>query len=136
MNKGRKILIIDDDLDDQVMLKEALQDLDTSIKFQTATNGFIALELLHNNIKDLPDLIFLDLNMPRMNGMQLLAEVKKHNEFSGLPVIIYTTSSDPKDISDTSRLGAVYFITKPTGLTELKIKLRPVLSNLLVNSRH
>jgi CheY-like chemotaxis protein len=135
MNKGRKIMIIDDDLDDQVLLKEALHDLDISIKFQTATNGFIALELLHNNIKDLPDLVFLDLNMPRMNGRQLLAELKKHRELSALPVIIYTTSSDPKDISDTSRLGAVSFITKPTGFAELKLKLKPVLSNMLVNSR-
>ena len=129
MNKVRKILIVDDDSDDQVLLIEALQDLDASIKFQTATNGYHALELLHNSVHDLPNLIFLDLNMPRMNGIQFLHEIKKRQALRELPVIIYTTSSDPKDITETARLGAENFITKPTGLNELKIKLRSVLSH-------
>ncbi|HZG26575.1 MAG TPA: response regulator [Chitinophagaceae bacterium] len=129
MNKARKILIVDDDSDDQVLLMEALHELDSSIRFQTATNGHHALELLNNNLHDLPNLIFLDLNMPRMNGVQFLHDIKKRQELRDLPVIIYSTSSDQKDIAETARLGAEHFITKPTGLSELKTRLKSVLSH-------
>ena len=133
MNKVRKILIVDDDSDDQNLLIEALRDWDASIKFQTATNGHHALLLLNNSLPELPNLIFLDLNMPRMNGIQFLHEIKKRQEFRELPVIIYSTSSDPKDVTETARLGAENFITKPTGLSELKITLKSVLSHEWAN---
>ena len=129
MTKTRKILIIDDDLDDQVLLIEALRDWDAAINLQTATNGHHALELLLNSLHDLPNLIFLDLNMPRMNGIQFLHEIKKREQLRDLPVIIYSTSSDQKDMAETARLGAEHFITKPTGLSELKLRLRSVLSH-------
>ena len=129
MSKVRKILIVDDDSDDQVLLIEALRDLDATTKFQTATNGHHALELLHSSLHELPDLVFLDLNMPRMNGIQFLLEVKQRQELRAVRVIIYSTSSDQKDMAETARLGAEHFITKPTGLSELKLKLRSLLTH-------
>jgi len=122
----RTIFIIDDDTDDQELLTEAIQDIDPSIGCRTAEDGLKAFHLLVAEMKTIPDLIFLDLNMPRMGGKQFLAELKKHPDYRRIPVIIYTTSSEAEDIEECSRLGAVDFITKPTRPSKLRELLRQV----------
>jgi CheY-like chemotaxis protein len=112
------IFLADDDLDDQDFFKHALSQIDESILCLTASNGEEAIKKL-KLISPLPDYIFLDLNMPRMSGSKCLAEIKKMRSLKNVPVIIYSTSSEERDINDAKKLGADYFITKPHDFKEL-----------------
>ncbi len=119
MIKKKTFFIIDDDIDDQELFIEAAGEVDGSIQCFTASNCEEALDMLKTGKIRLPDLIFLDLNMPRLNGKQCLAEIKKESNLRDIPVIIYSTSSEQRDIEETSRLGAAYFLTKPNKFEEL-----------------
>lgn len=112
------ILLVDDDADDQYVFKDALQAVDSSIIVDTAVDGIDALQKLAEN-KTAPQLIFLDLNMPRMNGKSFLKEIKSSQQLQSIPVIVYSTSSNPSDIEETKSLGAKDFITKPNSYKEL-----------------
>src|SRR5436305_15159844 len=106
---GQKtLLIIDDDPDDIQFFCEAVAEINEAFHCFSAANGEEALQLLKAAIVE-PDFIFLDLNMPRMNGMQLLARLKKDHLFSKIPVTIYSTSKIKTDVEDSLRLGAVAF---------------------------
>ena len=104
--------VIDDDLDDQEIFIMALHDLGQHIECVTATDGAAALLKLEEQDFN-PHYIFLDLNMPQMHGMRCLAEIKKITRLDHVPVVIYSTSSENKDIVESKRLGAAGFITKP-----------------------
>ena len=126
---GQKVLfIVDDDEDDQLFLNEACNDLKIPIDFFFANNGEAALKQLRENSFPVPDFIFLDLNMPKLNGKECLTEIKKMPLYSQVPVIIYSTSSHQKDIHEIMQLGADYFLTKPTRISELCDKLLEIFS--------
>lgn len=110
--------LIDDDADDQEIFSLALTEINEEFECQVANNGLEGLQQLRK-FKTLPDYIFLDLNMPKMNGKEFLKEIKKNDRLKTVPVIIYTTSSSTMDMADTKALGATAFITKPFSLTEL-----------------
>ena len=78
----------------------------------------------------LPDIIFLDLNMPGMNGMQLLGHLQENSSFSSIPVVIYTTSKSAQHNIETKQLGAVHYIVKPINISELKKELNLVFTNV------
>lgn len=118
MSKQRTFFIVDDDLDDQELFIEAVGEVDGTIKCLTCSDCEQALDLL-KSFNVVPDMIFLDLNMPRLNGKQCLVELKKMAHLRNIPVIIYSTSSEKKDIDETSKLGAAYFLTKPNKFEEL-----------------
>lgn len=113
-----KLLLIDDDADDQEIFLSALAFIDNSIHCTIATNGHDGLQHL-SATEALPDLIFLDLNMPVMNGMQFLQEMKDNHLAKGVPVIIYSTASDQQTIRQALELGAFQFYTKPEKFSEL-----------------
>jgi len=115
--------MVDDDIDDQEIFLIALDEIEENVKCVFANDGFEALQKLHGDPFFEPDYIFLDLNMPRMNGKQCLAELKKINRLSSIPIIIYSTSSDRKFINETNQLGATAYFTKPSSITELAKKL-------------
>lgn len=119
MSKNRLFFIVDDDADDQELFMEAVNQVDNSIQCIAASDCEEALDLLKNSKIDIPDVIFLDLNMPRLNGKQCLEELKKQSHLRHIPVIIYSTSSEKRDIDETNRLGAAYFLTKPNKFEEL-----------------
>jgi CheY-like chemotaxis protein len=127
MSKITTILIVDDDADDRELFCEAVQDIDKAIQCITVSNGEAALKLLDKENGPLPDYIFLDLNMPRLNGKQCLALIKSAPPLQHIPIIIYTTSKLKEDITETKRLGASYFITKPSKLKDLKKAISMVL---------
>lgn len=124
----KKFFLADDDPDDQELFLEALQLIDNRSECETAFNGQEALQKLLHGRKPLPDFIFLDLNMPGMNGTQCLAEIKKHETLQHIPVIIYSTSSDNKDIEDTLQYGAAYFLQKPNRFEELLVSLKKIIN--------
>jgi CheY-like chemotaxis protein len=119
MESNITCFLIDDDVDDQEIFALALERVNTSIKCTMANDGIEALEKLRGNDTSVPQYIFLDLNMPRVNGKQCLAEIKKDSRLDHIPVIIYSTSSDPRDVDETKQLGATAFITKPSKISDL-----------------
>lgn len=126
MRYNQLLFLVDDDIDDQEIFKSALAKVDERLNLLTANNGYDALQLLASR-ETLPDYIFVDLNMPRMGGMQFLKEIKKTEILKDIPVIIYSTSNNPKDVISTEQLGAVRFITKPARFSDLCLLLQNLL---------
>lgn len=125
----KKILLIDDDKDDQLFFLDALQEIDQSINCDLADNGLKGIDWLRKNPPP-PGIIFLDLNMPVMNGFECLTFLQSDNDFKNIPVVIFTTSSSPTDKERAGRLGARLFITKPTDFSTLKITLAETINTL------
>lgn len=128
LKKPKTFFIVDDDADDQEIFLAAVNEVDESIKCIAVDNCEDAIEILKNNSEPLPDFIFLDLNMPRINGRQCLVELRKVAHLNNVPVIIYSTSSLKKDIEETALLGADMFLTKPSKFEELCKALTNVIS--------
>ena len=95
-----------------------MKNINTDYECREAQNGAEALKLLRRE-KQLPDFIFLDLNMPQMDGRECLEELKKDERLKYIPVIIYTTSSFEQDKLITQKLGAAYYLVKPADVSEL-----------------
>lgn len=130
MQPSKILLIVDDDPDDRNMLILQLKKIDHSIQFFTASDGEEALYTLQQEMIVIPDLIFLDINMPRMDGKEFLIEIKKTSDFKHIPVVIYSTSSNQRDIDDSFKLGAAFYIPKPNELSELRQALTDLFSRL------
>jgi CheY-like chemotaxis protein len=122
--------IVDDDTDDQQLLIEALTENDPNIQCFSSPNGKEAIINLNNLSIPLPDAIFLDLNMPQFSGKQCLAELKKTPHLQHIPVIIYSTTSNTKEIQDTLQMGAWYFMIKKSSFNELREELSLITSEL------
>lgn len=125
--------LIDDDMDDQEIFCMAVKEVDASVSCIFANDGIKGLAALANE-QFMPDCIFIDLNMPRMNGNECLVEIKKIHRLSHIPVIIYSTSSDQKLISKSMELGASDFIVKPPGFKTLTDILREIIQKQIANS--
>ena len=129
MRKPATLFIADDDQDDIELFLEAIGEVDQDIQCYTATDGEEALKKLKGTLSNLPDMIFLDLNMPRINGKQCLHEIKNTEKLRDVPVIIYSTSSIKNDIDEARKLGAAYFLTKPSSFGELCKELSNIISS-------
>jgi CheY-like chemotaxis protein len=112
------VLNVDDDLEDREFFCEALREIDPSVTCLIAGSGIEALALLQKQIF-LPDYIFLDINMPMMDGKQCLKALKSIPEFESIPVIMYSTSTDTREIRECYRLGAEDFLIKPHSYEKL-----------------
>jgi CheY-like chemotaxis protein len=119
LKKNISILIVDDDEDDQKLFIESAKEVDEDIRCVTANDGQEAIIFLKDEHNTLPDYIFLDLRMPRINGKQCLEEIKKDKRLRHIPIFIYTTSKNVQDSIDLKKMGAVHFITKPENPTEI-----------------
>lgn len=123
----KRLFIIDDDTEDQEIFIEALREVDASVICNTAMNGEDAFHQLENMMV-LPDLIFLDLNMPKLNGKQVLKELKRTDGVSEVPVIMYSTSFGPRDIEEIKQSGAAFYLLKPSRFDDLCKSLQEILS--------
>ncbi|HYG04135.1 MAG TPA: response regulator [Chryseosolibacter sp.] len=124
----RRLLIIDDDVEDQEIFMEALREVDRDIVCFAATSGEEAFRQIESDIVLLPDLIFLDMNMPKQNGKQVLHDIKTGRNLRLVPVIMYSTSFAPRDIEEIKHLGAVHHLLKPSRFEDLCSALTKVLS--------
>jgi CheY-like chemotaxis protein len=122
----KSIFLIDDDLEDQEILELVLKDIDPSINCVFANTAEEALKILLNKTSQKPDLIFLDLNLPFMSGLELLSIIKNQDNLQDIPVIILSTSSREDDKKKSKELGAEHYITKPNTLAILKRLLQEV----------
>lgn len=118
MAQYKTCLLIDDDLDDHEIFTMALEDLPLPVKLISEFNPVSALLRLSRR-EEAPDIIFLDLNMPRMNGKQCLEEIRKFPHLRDVPVIIYSTSSEIRDLIDTRELGATAYVVKSSRIADL-----------------
>lgn len=122
-----RILLIDDDHDDRELFEMALQEIRLDADIRTARDGVHALEVLACPDGAVPDIIFMDLNMPRMDGRQLLLRLRGQDRFRDVPVIVYSTSSAPAERLSVQRLGATDYLVKPSSFTALCRDLRDVI---------
>jgi|SRR5450432_2262183 len=125
LKRAKRILLVDDDADDQLYFKDAINEISPDLQFEVARNGQEALATI--GIPPPPDLIFLDLNMPIMNGYECLTALKKTAPYNQIPVVIFTTSKNEQDIQRSKKLGASLFFTKPSNFKLLCNKLDKIL---------
>jgi len=125
------ILLVDDDQDDASLFCEALLLIDPNILCYCAADGVEALEMLQKD--EHPNIIFLDINMPRMNGWEFLRRIKCVDEWKEIPVLVYSTSTQSNDINTALDLGALCFFAKPHKFSDLKSILEVVTNNLNEN---
>ncbi|HMJ69024.1 MAG TPA: response regulator [Cyclobacteriaceae bacterium] len=114
------ILLADDDNDDCLLFTDALNDMPLVTQLTTVRHGEELMLHLHAK-EELPDLLFLDLNMPRKNGFECLIEIKQSEKLSAIPVIIFSTSFEPDIVKRLYRNGARYYICKPNAFDHLVI---------------
>ncbi|MBY0482690.1 MAG: response regulator [Chitinophagaceae bacterium] len=118
--KPLKILLADDDKDDRLFFSMALEALTIPTKLATVVDGEKLMDYLSENADQLPDVIFLDINMPRKNGIECLSEIKQNKKLKGLPVIIFSTSNSKDKIGMVFKNGADVYIHKPSDFSQLK----------------
>ena len=121
MDKAKvNLLLADDDTDDRIFFKDALQDLSIKAALYTVEDGVELMNFLTSEATILPDLLFLDINMPRKNGFECLAEIKSSTKLKELPVIVFSTSLDREVADKFYDKGAHYYIRKPGDFAKLK----------------
>jgi len=121
------IFYTDDDQDDQDFFKEVIAEITPQHEIFTQNDGYELLKVLQNPPPS-PHIVFLDLNMPKKSGYQVLKEIREMDAAKTIPVVIFSTSSDDSAIKKTKELGANMYITKPSSYTEFKKVLNSVLS--------
>ena len=127
MTLYKTVFLADDDADDRDIFMDAIKEIDKSIECLFATNGELALQTLGNDILEKPELIFLDLNMPKINGKQLLRQLKQIEGLVNIPVIMYSTFFTDADVEEVKELGAVYCLIKKTKFSDLSDSLKEIL---------
>lgn len=128
-----RVLLTDDDEDDRLIFKEILKEMDKNINVQMVNDGKQLMDFLVTKDEPLPDIIFLDLNMPNMSGIECLKMIRSNEKYSDISIAIYSTSTSEKDIDDTFHHGANIYITKPAAYSELKEVLKKSLTAVRLN---
>ncbi len=128
-----EILLAEDDVDDKLFFTEALSQIPVCTNLTTVSDGVDVIDYLNNPANSLPHIIFLDLNMPKMKGMDCLRKIRKNDLLNDTPCVIITTSTSPKDIKDSYKLGANLYFAKPVGMSAL---VRMIDKALRLNWKH
>lgn len=125
-----RILVVDDDPGDVLMIEEALADSDVEKVIDVVNDGQEAMEFLRQEGRHAsarrPDVILLDLNMPRMDGRQVLGEVKRDEDLRTIPIVVLTTSNADTDIVGSYVLQANAYVTKPIDLDDFNDVVRRI----------
>jgi CheY-like chemotaxis protein len=122
------ILLADDDEDDRNLFIEAFNELKINTKIEVVKDGQELLEFFDKPNINLPQILFLDLNMPCKTGIECLVEIKKDDRLKNLSIAIYSTSASEKDIEETFVQGANVYIKKPNNFDSLKKVLSEVVT--------
>ena len=132
MNKKLNILLIEDNLIEIMKMKRTISFLKLDHTIQEAKNGEEALEILKDKSK-FPDIILLDLNMPKISGIEFLSILKNNEDLKHIPTIILTTSDNQKDLFECYKIGVSGYILKPLKYDDYVKKIEAVLGYWLVN---
>ena len=123
-----RIILADDDEDDRLWFKDAIEEIKIKSILTIVNDGVELMNYLLNPEVHLPNLVFLDLNMPRKGGMECLNEIRSNHKLKDLSIAIYSTSGLEKDIEETFIKGANIYIKKPSDFEELKNILTKVIN--------
>ncbi|TYP98172.1 response regulator receiver domain-containing protein [Tenacibaculum adriaticum] len=122
------IILADDDEDDRLFFTDAFEELKITTKVSTYNDGVYLMDYLNSEEIILPNVLFLDLNMPRKSGMECLREIRANDKFKDIAVAIYSTSASEEDIEKTFVYGANIYIKKPDNFKKLKKVLSEVVT--------
>ncbi|HNP32943.1 MAG TPA: response regulator [Flavobacterium sp.] len=122
------IILADDDEDDRMLFKDAFEELKINTKVNMFNDGVELMDYLNSPDSILPNVLFLDLNMPKKNGIECLCEIKSNKRFNDIAIAIFSTSSSEEHIEETFVQGANIYIKKPSDFTTLKKVLGDVVT--------
>jgi len=140
-SKFINILLADDDPDDCSFFEKALKAIPVATHFKTVNNGEVLMDYLIENPEHLPDVLFLDLSMPRKTGFECLIEIKEDKRFKALPVVMFSTSFtrgielEQSLMNTLSKIGALDYIRKPGDFEQLKYVIHQALIKVIENDR-
>jgi CheY-like chemotaxis protein len=120
MQELKHCLVIDDDSDDQEIFEMCLGKIGVSVSYTPVSNGVDAIAMLQSNPEYTPDYIFIDMNMPKMNGMECLKRIRDIERLNSSRIFMYSTTAETKAVAESKLLGAEDFIIKPAKTQELK----------------
>jgi CheY-like chemotaxis protein len=127
VRSNKSIFLADDDSDDCMLFEDALREVNDSAELRMANDGVELIALMETNVPPPPDVIFLDLNMPRKNGFECLEQIRRTNQWKDIPVVIFSTTGQEEMIRKVYEQGANYFIRKPGSFPKLKQAISQVL---------
>lgn len=131
----RYIYLADDDSDDREFFADAVMEIDPDVILKEAEDGMYLMDdLLRISPGDLPDFIFLDINMPRKTGLECLEEIRNHENLRVVNVVMLSTSNDPDNVQKAMELGATFYAVKPSCFEKLKSILDEILGMNLVSA--
>jgi CheY-like chemotaxis protein len=130
------ILLVEDDRDEQEIFSWILEEISTEIKLVCAADGVEAMQLLTNNTGLSPDYIFLDVNMPRMNGLECLHALRQVDRLANIPVYLYSTAKEVDVLKQSHRIGPIGFVHKEANTDFVRQKLVEILHEQTGPSRH
>ena len=126
MDKKRPILVVDDDQVDIMTIKRALRENDIQNDILTATNGEKAIDVLEHESKK-PNIILLDVNMPKMNGIEFLKVIKRDQRYKNIPVVVLTSSKEMEDIRQSFELGVAGYMVKPIDYLDFHLLIKKII---------
>jgi len=126
MNKSDSILLVEDDHIDILAVKRALKEIEATNPLSVVNNGEEALDFLRNKSNEKPAIVLLDLNMPKMNGIEFLRVVKQDCELKSIPVVVLTTSREEQDRIDSFSLSVAGYMVKPISYVQFAEVLKTI----------
>lgn len=123
------ILLVEDNEGDIFLTTETLEDGNITNRISIARDGLDAIDLLEKSVtnsQDLPDLVLLDINLPKVNGFAVLKHIKDSNSLGHIPVIILTTSNSPEDKKMATELKANNYLFKPAEINDIIIAINKI----------
>lgn len=126
MRSTKPVLLVEDDSVDAMTVRRAFKDLKLGNKLAHSANGEEAIQYLHDPENEEPCVILLDLNMPRMNGIEFLEVIKEDPRLRRIPVIVLTTSNEERDVVESFRLSVAGYIVKPVDYQKFVDAIRTV----------
>ncbi len=123
------VLYIDDDIEDIELFEEALHHVDPNIEFHSLVHVDEALDKLFNHSL-IPDAIFVDLHLPKSDGLECVDSIKKHEHLANIPIVILSTTIGNRQVDDFNKLGVYYFLSKSALISKMEPALKVIIDSL------
>jgi CheY-like chemotaxis protein len=136
LDSPARVMLVDDSHADRVLFREMLKEIDPRIKLLFAEDGVTAIMHLIADNAELPDMIFLDMNMPRMNGIETLQAIKKYHFLAHIPVVMFSTAELEDYHLMAKKLGATYCLKKSMDMHQGVDEIRIIIEKIMVHNRN